>query len=160
MDARVLFRLFCSPRATKFAPLVGRNVSRLAALAMAVSPGFVFYGRYSVHAAWLVFFSMLFLLGIGGLWKIGSVKYLWCAGMGLAGMILTKETYIIHIGCAVIAGGVLWVSHKLTPLPDLKRARQQWDLADLTIVISASVLAIVFFYSGTFLNGPGLRGLY
>ena len=25
-------------------------------------------------------------------------------------MILTKETYIIHIGCAVIAAGVLWVS--------------------------------------------------
>src|ERR1700740_2299725 len=33
----------------KFEPFVGRTVSRLAALAMAVSPGFVFYGRYSIH---------------------------------------------------------------------------------------------------------------
>src|SRR5205814_7836474 len=44
----------------KFEPFVGRNFSRLAALAMAVSPGFVFYGRYSIHEAWLVLFTMLF----------------------------------------------------------------------------------------------------
>src|SRR3954471_2158463 len=36
----------------KFEPLVGRNVSRWAALAMAVSPAFVFYGRYSIHEVW------------------------------------------------------------------------------------------------------------
>src|SRR5437879_4572466 len=87
----------------KFEPFVGRSVSRLAALAMAVSPGFVFYGRYSIHEVWLVLFSMLFVLGLLGLWKFGTPNYLWCAGMGLAGMILTKETYIIHLGCALIA---------------------------------------------------------
>ena len=46
---------------------------------------------------------MLFVLGLLGLWKYGTRGYLWCVGMGIAGMILTKETYIIHIGCAVIA---------------------------------------------------------
>ena len=144
----------------KFEPLVGRRVSRVAAVAMAISPGFIFYGRYAIHEVWLLLFSMLFVLGLLGLWKLGTRGYLWCVGIGTAGMILTKETYIIHIGCAVIAGGVLWVSHKISPLPDLKRARQQWDLADLAIVISVSILAIVVFYSGTFLNWPGLRGLY
>ena len=76
---------------------MGRNVARLAALAMAISPGFVFYGRYSIHEVWLLLFSMLFFFGFLGLWKFGTTNYLWFAGMGLTGMILTKETYIIHL---------------------------------------------------------------
>src|SRR6202047_2978284 len=44
--------------ALKFEPFAGRTVSRLAALAMAVSPGFVFYGRYSIHEVWIPFFTM------------------------------------------------------------------------------------------------------
>src|SRR5207245_2436834 len=98
----------------KFGPFAGRSVSRMAALAMAVSPGFVFYGRYSIHEVWLVLFSMLFVLGLLGLWKFGTPNYLWCAGMGLAGMILTKETYIIHLGCALMAVPVLFVANALS----------------------------------------------
>src|SRR6478752_4543316 len=44
----------------KFEPFVGRKVSRLAALLMAISPGFLFYGRYSIHEVWLLDFSMFF----------------------------------------------------------------------------------------------------
>src|SRR5713101_1577491 len=94
----VLASIFSIHLTLKFEPFVGRNVSRLAALAMAVSPGFVFYGRYAIHEVWLLLFSLLFILGLFGLWQRGTVKYLWFAGMGLAGMILTKETYIIHVG--------------------------------------------------------------
>jgi len=144
----------------RFEPLVGKTISRVAALAMAISPAFVFYGRYSIHEVWLLLFSMLFILGLLGLWRFGTRGYLWCVGVGTAGMILTKETYIIHIGCALIAAGVLWVSHNLTPLPDLKRARQQWDMVDLAIVAGTGIFFIIFFYSGTFLNWPGLKGLY
>ena len=144
----------------KFEPFVGKNVSRIAALAMAISPGFVFYGRYSIHEVWLLLFSMIFVLGLLGLWSFGTRNYLWCVGIGTAGMILTKETYIIHIGCALIAAGVLWVSHRITPMTNLKRARQQWDYVDLAIVICSCLFAIVFFYSGTFLNWSGVKGLY
>jgi uncharacterized protein (TIGR03663 family) len=144
----------------KFEPFVGRTASRIAAVAMAVSPGFIFYGRYSIHEVWLLLFSMLFVLGLLGLWRFGTRGYLWCVGVGVAGMILTKETYIIHIGCAVTAAGVLWISHRITPLPDVKRARQQWDLADLAVVTGTALFFIIFFYSGTFLHWPGARGLY
>ncbi|PZR76740.1 MAG: hypothetical protein DLM73_01745 [Chthoniobacterales bacterium] len=144
----------------KFEPFVGRNVSRLAALAMAVSPGFVFYGRYSIHEVWLLLFSMLFILGLLGLWQRGTVGYLWCAGMGLAGMILTKETYIIHLGCAVVAAFVTWISHKITRLPDARPARQTWTYIDLAVVVLAGAAIIVFFYSGTFFNWEGVKGLY
>src|SRR5215467_11641811 len=99
----VLVSIGCVWLALKFEPLVGKNVSRIAALAMAISPGFVFYGRYAIHEVWLQLFSMLFILGLLGLWKRGTVTYLWCAGMGLTGMILTKETYAIHVVCALVA---------------------------------------------------------
>src|SRR5438067_10185467 len=130
----VLASIFSIHLTLKFEPFVGRNVSRLAALAMAVSPGFVFYGRYSIHEVWLLLFSMLFILGLLGLWQRGTVNYLWCAGMGLAGMILTKETYIIHLGCAVIAALVTWFSHKMNRLTDAQPARQTWTSVDLIVV--------------------------
>lgn len=144
----------------KFETVVGRTVSRVAALAMAVSPAFVFYGRYSIHEAWMLFFSMLFIFGGLNLWKFGTRNYLWCTGMGLAGMILTKETYIIHVICALIAAGVCFASHKFKPLDDAGRARQSWDILDLAMVIATGVALIVFFYSGTFFHWTGLRGLY
>ena len=68
----VLVSIGCVWLMLKFEPLVGRNVSRIAALAMAVSPGFVFYGRYAIHEVWLQFFSTMFILGLLGLWKSGS----------------------------------------------------------------------------------------
>src|SRR5256714_10038928 len=156
----VLASIFSIHLTMKFEPFVGRNVSRLAALAMAVSPGFVFYRRYSIHEGWLLLFSMLFILGLLGLWKRGTVDYLWCAGMGLAGMILTKETYIIHVGCAVIAAFVTWISHKVTRLPDAKLVRQSWTYNDLAMVAGIGLAVIIFFYSGAFMNWPGVTGLY
>ena len=156
----VLVSLGCVWLCLKFEPLVGRSVARVAALAMAVSPGFVFYGRYSIHEVWLVLFSMMFILGLLGLWKFGTTNYLWSAGMGAAGMILTKETYMIHIGCAAIAFPVLMISNAITRVPDAKRARQTWSGADLVMVIAAAVGLIVFFYSGTFFHWSGLKGLY
>ena len=156
----VLVSVACVWLCFKFEPLVGRGVSRIAALAMAVSPGFVFYGRYSIHEVWLVLFSMLFILGLLGLWKFGTPNYLWCAGLGLAGMILTKETYIVHVGCAALAVPVLFFSNRLSPLPDARPAKQTWDYIDLALVIGVGVFAIIFFYSGTFFHWSGVKGLY
>src|SRR6201993_599315 len=95
----VLVSIACVWLALKFEPLAGRNVGRIAALAMAVSPGFVFYGRYSIHEVWILFFTMLFFFGLFGLWKFGNANYLWSVGMGITGMILSKETYILHVAC-------------------------------------------------------------
>jgi uncharacterized protein (TIGR03663 family) len=156
----VLVSIGCVWFTLKFEPLVGKNVSRLAALAMAVSPGFVFYGRYSIHEVWLVLFSMMFILGLLGLWKFGTPNYLWCAGMGVAGMILTKETYVIHFVCAALAIPVLMVSNALSRVPDAKPAKQTWTYVDLAMVIGVGIAAIVFFYSGTFLNWSGVKGIY
>jgi uncharacterized protein (TIGR03663 family) len=144
----------------KFEPFVGRTAARLAALAMAVSPGFVFYGRYSIHEVWLVLFTMMFILGFFGLWKSGTANYLWSAGLGLAGMILTKETYIIHLGSAVIAMGVCYFTNSLSRMPEVRPAKQTWSIVDLAIVIGVGVAVIVFFYSGTFFNWHGVTDIF
>src|SRR5216117_1210012 len=156
----VLVSIICVWLIFKFEPLVGRNVSRIAALAMAISPGFVFYGRYAIHEVWLQLFSMMFIMGLLGLWRFGRLNYLWYAGVGLAGMILTKETYAIHVACAVIAIPVLAVSIALSRVPDIKPAKQTWTYIDLAMVIIVGAAAILFFYSGTFLNWSGVKGLY
>jgi uncharacterized protein (TIGR03663 family) len=156
----VLVSISCVWLCFKFEPLVGRSAARMAALAMAVSPGFVFYGRYSIHEVWLVFFSMMFVLGLLGTWKFGTANYVWSAGMGVAGMILTKETYVIHLGCAALAVPVLFISNALDRVPDARPARQTWDYVDLAMVVGVGVAAIVFFYSGTFFHWTGVKGLY
>src|SRR5436190_15176831 len=156
----VLASIFSIHLTMKFEPFVGKNVSRLAALAMAVSTGFVFYGRYSIHEVWLLLFSMLFILGLLGLWQRGTVDYLWCAGMGLTGMVLTKETYIIHVGCAFIAIFVTALSHKITPMADAKPVRQTWTYFDFVMMSVTGLAVIIFFYSGGFLNWPGVTGLW
>ena len=68
----VLASIFAVHLTLKFEPFVGHNVSRIAALAMAPRPGSVFYGRYSIHEVWLLGFSMLFILGLLGLWRQGN----------------------------------------------------------------------------------------
>ena len=156
----VLVSITCVWLTLKFEPLVGRTVTRIAALAMAISPGFVFYGRYAIHEVWLQFFSTMFILGLLSLWKFGRLRDLWYAGMGLAGMILTKETYAIHVACAVIAIPVLAVSYALRRVPDAKPAKQVWTWVDLAMVLGVGAAAIIFFYSGTFFNWSGIKGLY
>src|SRR5881409_3458322 len=71
--------------ALKYDRVIPRPVARVAALAMALSPGFIFYGRYSIHEVWLLLFSMMFVLGLLGLWREGTLSYLWFTGMGITG---------------------------------------------------------------------------
>src|SRR5207247_10547709 len=80
--------------------------------------------------------------------------------MGVAGMILTKETYAIHLACAVLAIPVLAVSIALSRVPDAKPAKQTWTWIDLAMVLGVGAVPIIFFYSGTFFNWDGLKGLY
>jgi uncharacterized protein (TIGR03663 family) len=146
--------------ALKYDRVIPRPVARLAALAMALSPGFIFYGRYSIHEVWLLLFSMMFIFGLLGLWREGTLSYLWFTGMGITGMILTKETYIIHLGCALLALPIAYGSTMIVGVEDSKPAAQKWNSVDLAIVCLTGIGAIVFFYSGTFFHWNGLKDLF
>jgi len=137
---------------TKFDRFFGRRACLFAALAMALSPGMVFYGRYAIHESELVFFLMLMTWGFAGLWQFGERKYLWALGLGFTGTILTKETYFIHLACFILAAGTLWLFEKLSPSAPLPRAIQLWKGRDLAAVVAAGAGLILFFYSGGFLD--------
>ena len=145
----------------RFRVFFGEPVSRFAALAMAVSPAFVFYGRYSIHESWQVLFTILVLQGILGLWQTGRRRWLFSLCAGVAGMVLTKETYVLHLGCFFLAAAVLWVWGKIIPSrPAWPIARQSWSRDDAILGAGLGMLVVLFFYSGTFLDFSLLHGLH
>lgn len=132
---------------------------RWAALAMAISPGMVFYGRDAIHESWLVLFHMLTMWGFLRMWKDGSRSGLWALGMGIAGMILTKETWIIHAIAMGLAAPTLWFWEHWSPSRGSHFAPQKWNWDDACHVAATALGLIVFFYSGCLLDPAGLRGL-
>lgn len=144
---------------TLFSRFFGRNVVLLAAFLMAISPGMTFYGRYAIHEADFVFFAILIFWGILGLFKEGSKKYLWSVALGITGLILTKETYIIHLVAFAGAWYSLIFLQKYYPVLEEKPAKQLWDMNCLKIIIITCLGIIIFFYSGAFMNPAGIFGL-
>ena len=99
----------------RFDRFIGRTASAWAALAMAVSPGLLYYQRDAIHEAWQVGFLVLAFWGVFGLWQDGGKRYLWAVAMGVTGMVLTKETYIIHFGCFLCAVPVVFLLEAFLP---------------------------------------------
>ena len=126
-----------------------------AALAFAVSPGMLFYSRYAIHEAWMVFGMTLAVWGAAELWTRGTVRALWAAAMGLTLMVLNKETHIIHLAAFGLAALTLAGLERFWPsleegLPKRPTA-QLWTGKKLRDVLAVSLLLLVFFYSGGFL---------
>lgn len=137
---------------------VSPSASRIAALAMAVSPGFVFYGRYAIHETWLVLFLMLLTAGLAGMWSGGRRRDLWFTGLGFAGIVLTKETWVIHavaLGLGVVA---LWILERVSPSAPLLRGASRFTIDDVGRVAVICAALVVFFYSGCLLDPAGLIG--
>lgn len=157
----IIASVLCVWALLRYREFFGAQTARLAALAMAVSPAYVFYGRYSIHESWQVLFTILLLWGTLGLWRSGARRYFLTAVFSVTGLILTKETYLLHVGCFVIAALVLWLWQFVVPSrPRLPVARQLWSRDDVILGVGLSLLLIVFFYSGNFLDFPSLKGLY
>jgi len=181
----ILASVLCVWALLRFRVFFGNPAARIAGLAMAVSPAFTFYGRYSIHESWQVLFCILFLWGILGLWKSGDRRSFFTAVFSAAGLVLTKETCLLHLGCFALAGGVLWAWQRVLPSrpletggippvcganlsPEMVRARTggtpvpplvPWTKDDAIVAGGLSFLLIVFFYSGNFLDFSSLRGL-
>lgn len=133
----------------------------IAGLAMAVSPAFVYYHRDAIHETWLVLFLVMAFLGWVGLWQRRARADLWMAVAGVTGMILTKETYAIHLGCALLAWpcAKLWSEAFPSHDPVLERIGELgWR--EIALAVASGLAAIVFFYSATFFHFGDLRGLY
>jgi uncharacterized protein (TIGR03663 family) len=152
-----------------FRPFFSRTVCYLAALGMAISPGFIFYDRYSIHESWMVLFLIVTFWGILGISVSREPRYFWGFLMGLTGMILTKETYIIHLAAFAAAGCLALIWSRLTQQKPSNRLTKEgpsnqpdgplpWRHIMAAILVGVSL--IIFFYSGNFRNWSGLVGLY
>lgn len=143
-----------------FTPFIGKRAAKIAALGIALSPGLVYFGRFAIHESDLMFFTILILWGIMGLYFEGKTKYLWGLCLGITGTILTKETYIIHLVSFALAWIFLKYLDKFLPSANNIKAKQAWEEKDLYTVLTTCFLLIVFFYSGNLLNPRGLSGIY
>ncbi len=143
-----------------FSKFIDKKAVQIAAICMAVSPAFVYFGRFAIHESDLVFFIILTMWGIIGLYKSGSVKYLWAVGLGIAGLLLTKETYIIHLAGFFLSLLSLKYFKKSSDKPENGPSKQYWSKNDLILVVGVCVGIILFFYSGAFLYSKGFTGIF
>lgn len=144
----------------KYERFFGKTATYLAAFGMAISPGYVYYSRYAIHEADFLFFLILTFWGMLGLLFEGHKKYLWALGLGITGTIITKETYIIHIGCFVVAWLVLKVWEKMFASVEINIAKQEWSQSDIRRVLIVSVVIITTFYTGFFMDPDGMFGIF
>ncbi len=128
----------------------------VAALAFAVSPGMMFYSRYAIHEAWLVFGMMLALWGAAELWTRGTVRGLWAAALGATLMILNKETHIIHFAAFALAVPTLALLERFAPSAEdgvpARPVAQGWSWKTLADAVAGCLFLLLFFYSGGFLD--------
>jgi len=144
---------------TLFDRFLDRRTCWIAAIAMAVSPGLEFYGRYAIHESEFVFFIILAVWGSAGIRKFGN-GYLWAAALGVTGMVLTKETYIIHFTAFTLAvPSLLFLERAFPSSETAPAAKEPYSIDELAIVGAVCASLILFFYSGNFLDFPGLHGM-
>lgn len=72
----------------KFQRFFGGNAARLGALALAVSPAAVFYGRYAIHESLVVLSMMITAWGVMGLWQSGGKRELAATVTGVTLLLL------------------------------------------------------------------------
>ncbi len=149
----------CVAMMLAFRAYFGERTCRIAAVCMAVSPAFVFYGRDAIHETWFVFFLLLTVWGLGGLCHFGTRRFLWAAGAGITGLVLTKETYIIHAIALASGYGVLRWWERYSPSAPFTPAPRQWTTNDLLRTCAICLGVIVLFYTGFLLDWSSLGGL-
>lgn len=157
----VLVSTACVALVLAFRCYLPKRVCEIAALAMALSPGMIFFGRYAIHETWQVFFLLLLTWGGIGLVRGGTRRHLWAAGLGATGMVLTKETYAIHLIALALAFPALWILERISPsVPSPETGARRWSRRDLEVCAAVCVALIIFFYTGGFLDWSSLPGMW
>lgn len=156
----ILASIACVWLIMRFGRFFGNRAALWAAAAMAVSPAYVFYGRYSIHESEMVFFLMLTVWGILEVWRNGSRAGVFSIVGGMTGMILTKETVVVHAGCMVLAFGALWLWDKaVASSPKQALAQRSWHPQDAAIACILGIVTILMFYSGFFHDWSLVKGI-
>lgn len=160
----VLASLGCVAAGLFFSRYLGRGAALLGAFALAVSPAFVFYGRYSIHESWQVLFLMLATIAVFRLAdareaSLGSWRLL---GLAMAGLAATKETFVLHAGSALVAAGMLWAAGVLFPSLEWRlgaaRPRAGWRGPAAAVFWFALPMGLLF--SGLLAHPAGIADFF
>jgi len=133
---------------------LGRAVAALSAALMAVSPVFVFYGRYYIQETLLVFFTANFIFA--AYLYCRNKKWWWAifAGFSLGLMHATKETFIINVAAMVAAAAITCYRHKRL-LPNQTFKDHAIPKGVLIALLTAAFTSSLF-YSSFFTNLHGI----
>ena len=91
--------------------VMGRHASFFAALALALSPGMIFFGRSAIHEPVFVFFGVLWMIGFVKLRERTDRHAVVLFSVGLMGCVLLKETFVIF-GFSLLAA---WAWIEISP---------------------------------------------
>lgn len=126
---------------------------------LAVSPALTFYSRYAIHEAVFVFFQAMFSYGFFRHWFIGGRKSVVLITAGVAGMLLTKETWIVFI----VTWGIAWTlatvyGKKLGEEDELfaSSLREKVGFSETARIVMIGAGALFLVYSGFCLNPNGV----
>jgi uncharacterized protein (TIGR03663 family) len=133
-----------------------------AAWLMALSPGFVFYGRYAIHETLFVLAQIVFVyFRIGWIKAQSSDDRLRAAyGLALAVVVLisTKETFVIFLGTWLIAELALRWGYRLIPgAPEHSPFHQRPGPRDIRLLGALGVALMLWLalFTGFFRNWHG-----
>lgn len=143
---------------------IGRAAYWAAAI-LAVSPAFVFYGRYAIHESLLILFQVCFTWGFLA-WHDERSRRGWVAMLaGVFGSIATKETFFIFFGCWFIALALVRLPAIRLPAkvvtPEAERTAD--DIPSVSWRLSVAVgmaMATLALYSGFLLDPSGVVDMF
>lgn len=146
--------------------LLGRRASFFAALALALSPGMIFFGRSAIHEPVFIFFQVLWIVGFVKLRERTDRQAVVLFSAGLLGCVLLKETFVIF-GFSLLAA---WVWTEISP-KILRALGRKVDSAprvgsegiDGRFLLKTGVVVIclwVVFFTGFFHNRKGITDFF
>jgi uncharacterized protein (TIGR03663 family) len=141
--------------------VLGRYASYFAALALALSPGMIFFGRSGIHEPAYVFFQVLWIIGFMKLRERMDRPGLQWFLLGLVGCFLLKETFVILGASLLLAWGwteasprILGVAGKTVGSPP-KGLSPGFTKPFLLKMIFLTVFVWLAFFTGFFQHWKG-----
>lgn len=145
----------------EFRHYVGRFTAYTAALLAGVSPGMIFYSRYAIHESALLFFVLLTFLGFFRYEDQKDRRSLWLIGMGVTGMVVTKETFVLMLFSMAFSWLVVRIYEQFSPsTTGVPHATPSFQYGDVLRVVLTALGIYILLYSGFFLNWQGVAGIF
>lgn len=129
---------------------IGRPAAAFAALLVAVSPAFSFYGRYYIQE---VPFVLCCFIALAAAWKLLEThRVVWAVAMGLAlgAAIALKETWVLVMGTAALSAGLLHLTSTRHPWPLPFPWRR--FIGVFALAVAVSIFTGLFLLSNFFRN--------